>query len=574
MYLDAFTISALVDEYMDSLVGGKIQDSLDIDSQSVALEVYASQRRQYLYLNADNNNPRLFASSEKMRRGTQKPSQVGLLLRRYVENGRITHISQPSWERIVHFHIDGEEGEIELIIEPMERRANLLVVKDGIILDCIRRVGPEDNRYRLSLPAHAYQPPPPMVGKSNPFEITAEDIVGFIDQTTDPKQKLFKTLSAHLLGFSPLLSKEIVFRACGDVDQRTHNSDPEAIIGAIRDVLTPIKRREWQAGIVVDEDEIVTAYSVYPITHLDGWQPIESINEALLTYYGAPVGEDAYNNAKRPVQAGIEEARAKLTAKLESLERSLKDDAEREIMRQSGELILAYQYTLEKGQTELVAQYDIDAPALTIKLDPTLSPLDNAQHYFNRYNKAKRALEDVPNLVEDVKNELDYLNQLEMDLEIATNWPEIDDVQQALQSAGYWQGRKAKRIGGGGLSAPLRVVTQDGFVIWIGRNSRQNEMVTFKKSNSEDLWLHARQVPGAHVIIKFDGRTITDELIEQAAGVAAYYSKRRTDGRVPVDVTRIKHVKKIKGAGQGMVTYRNERTLTVAPISEKDIPQA
>jgi predicted ribosome quality control (RQC) complex YloA/Tae2 family protein len=358
------------------------------------------------------------------------------------------------------------------------------------------------------------------------------------------------------------------------VDQRTHDSDPESVINAIQDVLTPMKQREWQAGIIVDEDEIVIGYSVYPITHLDGWQPIESINEALLTYYGAPVGEDAYNNAKKPVKAGIAEARAKLTAKLESLERSLKDDAEREVMRQSGELILAYQYTLEKGQTELVAEYDMDSPPLTIKLDPTLSPLDNAQRYFNQYNKAKRALEDVPTLIEDTQNELDYLDQLEMDLEIAINWPEIDDVQQALQSAGYWQGRKAKRIGGGGLSAPLRIVTQDGFVIWVGRNSRQNENVTFKKSSPEDLWLHARQVPGAHVIIKFDGRQITDELIEQAAGVAAYYSKRRNDGRVPVDVTRIKYVKKIKGAAQGMVTYRNERTLNVTPISEKDIPQA
>lgn len=574
MYLDAFTISALVDEYMDTLVGGKVQNSLDIDPQSVALEIYASQRRQYLYISADNNNPRLFTSPEKMRRGTQKPSQVGLLLRRYVENGRITHISQPAWERVVHFHIEGAEGEVELIIEPMERRANLLVVKEGIILDCVRRVGPEDNRFRLSLPAHAYQPPPPMVGKRNPFDITVEDISGFIEQTTDPKQKLVKTLSAHLLGFSPLLSKEIVFRAHGNIDQRTHDSDPEAIISAIEAVITPMKQREWQAGIIIDEDNIVMGYSVYPITHQDGWQPLDSINEALLTYYGAPVGEDAYNNAKKPVQAGIEEARAKMTAKLESLERSLKDDDEREVMRQSGELILAYQYTLEKGQTELVAEYEMDAPPLTIKLDPTLSPLDNAQRYFNQYNKAKRALEDVPALIEETQNELDYLNQLEMDLEIATNWPEIDDVQQALQAAGYWQGRKAKRIGGGGLSAPLRIVTQDGFVIWVGRNSRQNEIVTFKKSSPEDLWLHARQVPGAHVIIKFDGRTITDELIEQAAGIAAYYSKRRSDGRVPVDVTRIKYVKKIKGAAQGMVTYRNERTITIMPINEQEISQA
>ncbi len=570
MYLDAFTLSALVDEYMDMMVGGKVQDSLDVDSDSIGLEIYASHRRNYLYISADNNYPRLFITPEKLRRGTQKPSQVGLLLRRYVEGGRITHISQPAWERVVHFHIDGPEGEVELIVEPMERRANLLVVQDGIILDCIRRVGPEDNRYRLSLPAHAYQAPPPMTGRRNPFDVTVQDLYGFFDQTQDAKQKTFQVLTGHLLGFSPLLAREVVFRASGDIKESAKQADAEALYDALHTMMQPLKRREWQPGIV-QNDEGVSAYSVYPVTHLDGWQAVESINAALLAYYGAPVGEDAYNNAKKPVSAGIAEARARLRGKLDSLERSLKDDAERELMRQSGELILAYQYMLEKGQNELIAQYDADAPPLTIPLDPTLSPLDNAQRYFNKYNKAKRALEDVPTLVEETRNELEYLEQLEMDLELATNWPEIDDVQQALQAGGYWQGKKAKRIGGGGLSGPLRVVTPDGFVLWVGRNSRQNEMVTFKKSNAEDLWLHARQVPGAHVIIKFDGRQIPEDLIQQAAGIAAYYSKRRADGKVPVDVTRIKFVKKIKGAAQGMVTYRNERTLTVTPLNEANL---
>lgn len=573
MYLDAFTLSALVDEYMDTLVGGKIQNTLDVDANGVGMEIYANRQRRYLYLSADNNRPHLLVTPEKLRRGMPKLSPVALVLRSYAEGGRIVHISQPAWERVVHFHIEGEKGEIEIIIEPMERRANVLVVQGGKIIDCMRRVGPDDNRYRLSLPAHDYQPPPPMIGRRNPFDVTADDIRGFMMVSEDPKRKMFQALSGNLLGFSPLIAREIVFRACGDTSQRLHDADPDALYDALREVTADLRRREWRPGVVGDDESGVSAYSVYPIQHLDGWQAVESINGALLAYYGAPAGADAYDNAKKPVQAAIKTARGKLQAKRDSLASALKDDSEREQLRQSGELLLAYQYTLEKGQTELVAQYDMDAPPLHIQIDPTLSPLDNAQRYFNRYNKAKRALEDVPALIEETDMALAHLDQLEMDLEVAANWPEIDDVQQALQAGGYWQGRKAQRIGGG-QSAPIRVVSRDGFVIWVGRNSRQNEIVTFKKSNAEDLWLHARQVPGAHVIIKFDGRPIPEDLIEQAAGIAAYYSKRRADGRVPVDVTRIKYVKKIKGAAQGMVTYRNERTLNVAPISEDDIERA
>jgi predicted ribosome quality control (RQC) complex YloA/Tae2 family protein len=245
------------------------------------------------------------------------------------------------------------------------------------------------------------------------------------------------------------------------------------------------------------------------------------------------------------------------------------DEQDRSILRQSGELILAYQYALQPGQTELKAQYDMDAPELVIKLDPQLSALDNAQAYFGRYDKAKKALDDVPRLISETRNELDYLAQLTTDLEFASSWPEIDEVRQILQAGGHWRGAAAKKIAGSGQSAPLKVVTQDGFVIWVGRNSRQNELVTFGKGGGQDLWLHARGVPGAHVVVKFDGRAIPQEVIEQAASLAAYYSGRRNDGKVEVDVTRCLYVKKIKGAAQGMVTYKNEETLSVVPHDEK-----
>ena len=568
MYLDVFTISALVDEFMDRLAGGRIQDAIDVDNTGLGLEIYANRQRHYLYMSADQMTPRVHLVEDKLRRGRQRPTQLGLLFRRYVEGGRVLHISQPEWERILSIEVEGPEGEVEIVIEPMERRSNILLLQEGVILDCMRRVGPEDNRYRLSLPAHEYVPPPPQTGKRNPFEITVDDMVGFFQQTTDKKRKTFQVLTGHLLGMSPLLAREIVFRSEGDIKQKALDADPDGLFEVMQSILEPLQNREWQPGIA-GTDGLVEAYSVYPIEYLDGWQAVSSISEGMARYYGAPVGEDAYKAAKTPVLEAINEGKAKMEAKLASLQRSMTDDSERDVMRQSGELILAYQYSLQPGQAELRAQYDADGPELVIMLDTNLTPLENSERYFNRYNKSKRALDDVPRLIQETETELAYLEQLAVDLEEARNWPEIDDVQQALQSRGYWEGKKAKRIGGAGQSAPIRVVTPDAYVMWVGRNSRQNEMVTFKKANAEDLWLHARDIPGAHVIIKNDGRRIPEDVIKQAASIAAHYSAGRDDGKVPVDVTRIKYVKKIKGAGQGMVTYRNEKTRMAEPHDEK-----
>lgn len=566
MYLDVLTISALVDEFMDVLVGGRVQDSLSVDEYGIGLEVYASHQRRYLYLSADPQTPRVQIVPEKLRRGLAQPSQLGLLFRRYVEGGQITHVSQPEWERILHIDVRGPEGDVTIIAEPMERRSNLLLVQNGIIMDCIRRVGADENRYRVSLPGQPYVPPPPQTGKLNPFTLTPESMVGLFEQNDDPKRKTHQVLTSRLLGISPLLAKEIVYRAAGTTEQKAKDADPQHTLIALKAVTAPLQRRDWQPG-VAENERGVEAYSVYPLESIEGWRRIESVSEAMTLYYSAPVGEDAYNAAKVPVRDAIQDAVGKLSGRLASLQKSMTDEHERESLRQSGELILAYQYGLQAGQKELRAQYELDAPELVIALDPALTPLENAQKYFDKYNRAKRALDDVPGLIRQTENELQYMKQLETDLDLATNWPEIDEVQQTLQAKGYWRGKVTKRIAGGGKSAPLRIVTKDGFVIWVGRNSRQNEIVTFEKGSPTDIWLHARGVPGAHVIVKSDGRAVPDSVIEQAAGLAAYYSASRGESRAPVDVTERRHVRKIKGAAVGMVTYRNETTRMVSPES-------
>jgi predicted ribosome quality control (RQC) complex YloA/Tae2 family protein len=569
MYLDAFTLAALADELLDTIVGGRVQDVLDVDETGIGLEIYGQHQRRYLYLSADPKTPRIHLVDDKLRRGLPKPTNVGLLLRRYLEGGTIAHVSQPVWERILYIDCDGPEGAVSVIIEPMERRSNLLLVQNQIVLDCMRRVKADENRVRVSLPGQSYAPPPPQTGKIDPAQVTMQALAAALAEEADPKRKAQQTLTARLLGFSPLLAREVVFRASGDSDQRTQVADPAALYEALQGVMQPLMQRHWQPG-VAEADAGVAAFSVYPLTHIAGWHPVEGISSALARYYGAPVGADAYNAGKAPVREAIHDADARLSAKLASLQRSMTDDAEREVLRQSGELILAYQYSLTPGQTELRAAYEADRPELVIALNPEMTALENAQRYFERYNKAKRALDDVPDLIAGTQAELGYLRQLVVDLDLAASWPDIDEVQQALQAKGLWKGA-SKRVPGAQKSAPLRLVTRDGWVIWVGRNSRQNDQVTFDKGSANDLWLHARDVPGAHVIIKTDGRQPPETVTGLAASLAAYYSARRSESKVLVDVTLRLHVRKIKGAAAGMVTYRNEQTVLAAPRSAEDI---
>lgn len=565
MNFDAVTIMALADELRAVLVGGRVQDTLEPDEESIGLEIYANHQRHYLLLSAHQQFARVHLSDDKLRRGVEAPSPLGLLLRRYVEGAWISAVRQPPWERVLIFDLDGPQGVFSLIAEPMERRANVLLVRDdGVIVECIRRVGPQENRVRVSLPGKPYQPPPPQRLKRDPLALTQTLLGDMLDN--EPGERAREILTRRVLGVSPLLGKELVFRATGGINTKAADTSARALLAAIGELFGAFRAGAWQPGTAQDEGAVI-AYAAYPLTHLPGWTPASSMSEAVACFYGPLVGEDAYAAARRPVAEAIAEARARVARKLESLRGSLQDDAAFEHLRQSGELLLAYQYTLAPGARELRAAYDVDGPELVIALDPALTPLENARRYFEKYEKAKRARRGVPELVAAAEQELAYLDQLAIDLDMARNWPDIGEVQEALQRSGYWRG---PRTAGprGAASAPLKVTTESGAVIWVGRNARQNDMVTFDRGGPGDLWLHARGVPGAHVIIKAGAGDVPDAVIRRAAEIAAYYSAARGEARALVDVTRRKYVRKIKGGKPGMVTYRNEQPIEVTPRPE------
>jgi predicted ribosome quality control (RQC) complex YloA/Tae2 family protein len=562
MYFDALTMAAVADELRAQILGGRVQKVLLPNDLSIGMEIYAHRERRYFLASAHPEHARLHLTAEKLRRGTGKTTPLLLLLRKYVRGGRIAAIEQPPFERVLHIGVQHPEGNTTLIVEVMGRYSNIvLVAEEGLILECVKRVGPEMSRYRTVLPRHFYVPPPPQP-KLDPTDVTELRLRDILADAS-PEPLIWRALVGGIGGVSPLVAREVVYRAMGEaeaaVSQMTKISP---LLETFQEMLMPVWEHRWQPSIV-KRDERVVAFAPYPLTQYGDWEEVESISQAVEAYYGQMVGEGAYATAKRGVRDAILRARDRVRRKQEALERSRVSQAQVEELRLKGEMILAYAHRIEPGQQELTAPIGPNEPPLLIVLDPRLSPVENAQRYFGRYKKARSAAEEIPALLQRAGLEMRYLDQLETDLDLAANRPEIQEVEASLAEAGYIREKRRKQKVG--RSQPLTVNSQDGLIILVGKNSRQNEEVTFRRAAPGDLWLHVRGAPGAHVIVKTGGREVPEATLRQAAQLAAYYSQARGSIRVAVDYTERRYVRSIKGAAPGLVSYTQEKTIRIAP---------
>jgi predicted ribosome quality control (RQC) complex YloA/Tae2 family protein len=565
MYFDSLTTAAVADELREKTVGGRVQRIVQVDPLTLGLEIFGSGVRHQLLASADPQYPRLYLVSYRLRRGVESVTPLLQLARRYLRGARLTRVEHPPFERLLSLAFSGPEGEVTLQLELIERRANLILMRGNQILDAAQRVGPDMNRYRTVLPGQLYTPPPAQP-KLDPTDVT-ELALRQLLAAAEPSQLIWRALVAGVAGISPLFAREVAFRATGDVKTPTHACDRVApLLDALLDALIPYWEHDWQPSVSLGPGGRVTAFAPYPLTHLGQPEPVDSTSLALERYHQSIFGTTPYQAAKAPLLEAIERALQRTGRRRDALLRQAPDRSTLEDLRKKGELILAYSSSISPDQTELQAQYDIDGPPLVVALDPKLSPVANAQAYFREYEKGKRAAADVPGRLATADLEIAYLNQLAADLELAENWPEIDEVGEALSAAGFLTGPPPARPRGR-AAGPLRVISEDGMTILIGRNSRQNEEVTFRRASPDDLWLHARGVPGGHVLIKSGGRPVAERTLRQAARLAAWYSAGRSEGDVPVDVVSRKQVRRVAGgkARPGMVTYRGEETLRVEP---------
>jgi predicted ribosome quality control (RQC) complex YloA/Tae2 family protein len=565
MYFDALTMACVADELRDAILGGRVQRILLPDNRSVGLEIYARRQRHYLLASAHAEMGRLHLVSEKLRRGMDKETGLLLLLRKYARGAVVAAIEQPPFERILHLEFDHPQwGCSELIVEVMGRHSNIILVDASKrMLDTVKQVGPQMSPTRPILPGQPYTPPPPQA-KLPPSELTEYRLRQILDKQ-EPETQVWQALVRGLRGTSPLLAREIAFRTLGHSQATiTQVQQVAPLLKTIHELLAPLDDGCWHPTVVL-EGELPVVYAPYPVTHRGTPQAMPSMSRAIEVYTTAVASVDPYAAAKCPVQEAIAAARARQERRCQALEDSMRQAAEADRWRQWGEWILAYSHAIAPGQKELVAETGNDE-SLCIALDPEKSAADNAQAYFARYRKAQRAAKGGPARLKETNLALRDLEQLETDLKLANNRPEIDAVRATLIEAGHLKAKRSKTPKAA-PSKPLSLVSPDGLTILVGRNSRQNDVLTFRQAKGDDWWFHAQGVPGAHVIVRATGQTLPPDTLQQAAALAAYFSLLRGEAQVTVDYTRRRHVRRIPGAAPGLVTYTQEQTIRVAPCS-------
>jgi predicted ribosome quality control (RQC) complex YloA/Tae2 family protein len=574
MQIDFLTLACFRD-HLDTLLGARVQAVVLPDDLSVGLELYAG-RRVYLLASAQPQAPRVLLVPDKPRRGVEAETPLLLLLRKWVRWSRLVDVTQPPWERVLMLHFEGRGGACRLVIELVGRYSNVILVgPGGDILEAVKHVGPRMTRYRTTLPSHPYQLPPPPPGRHTPTELTVADWTGLLARA-DVEERLDSWLVAGLVGVSPPLGREIAVRATGDPAATVGAATPRALGQAVGELFAPLENGWWAPHVALDEEGAVIAFTPYEPRQFERREAVPDISQAMWRYYEGRGMADPYAAARESVQAVIDETAARLERRLARVEGQAMDAEAVQGLRVAGELLLTYQDRAAPGAAEATLP-DYEGQPRAIALDPELTPVENAQAYFRRYDKARRAAERVPALVRGLKTQRAYLEQLDADLALAESRPEIDAVREALAEAGWAsRGRRARRFKSSSasqLSGPRRFEVQ-GFPIFVGRNARQNEQVTFGRAGPEDLWLHVRGLAGAHVVVKRGRQPLPDEVLQRAAELAAYYSRARdSETQVPVDVTERRFVRRVRGAYPGLVKYRDERTLWVR-MEDIEIPDA
>jgi len=579
MTFDALTLTALRQELTGLLIGGRVQRVVRVSELAIGLEVYAGERYQLL-LSAEADAPQVRLVDFKLRRGEEKPSPLSLLLKKHVDGARLMAISQPELERVLRLCFEGEHGEVHLICELMGNLSNLILVDgQGRIMEAAKRVPASLNRYREVLPRRAYVPPPPQ-SKLHPLAASPSDLFAALQTSEEP---MARRLAQAVAGVSPLLAREALYRATGGEPLPLTLPLCEQLLAQLGALWGLAESGEWHptVGCTIEEGGLVPrAFAPYLLMHWPEREYQPTVSAAAARVLDAETVDDGmtgsapldgYERARARLDQMIAQQLARRERRLASLQEGLVTPDELEALRLEASAILAAAWRIEAGQSKVeVTRSEVTGEmgeqgeqVWSIPLDPDLLPAENAERRFAEYRKRQAALAQVPGLIAEVELELAQLRQFQTDVALAADRGQLDEVEAALQAEGYLR-RRPKRVAAAS-SEPLVVLAPDGTQILVGRNSRQNAEVTFHRAAPDDLWLHAHVVPGSHVIIRCGQRPVSPETLEIAARLAARYSAARGEAMVQVDYTERKYVRPIAGAGPGLVTFRNERTITVPP---------
>ena len=559
MPLDAICLSALAQELRPCLEGAKIDKVQQPERDMLLLSLRSAQGNARLLIAAGTGNARLHLTQASFENPAEPP-MFCMLLRKHLIGARITALTQPEQERMLILELDcrdelGDAARKLLVVEMIGRSSNVILVgPDGRIIDCMRRVDFAGDELRRLLPGMLYRLPPRQ-DKAAFFNTAPEErraMAAAADRTVPAE----KWLLAHFAGLSPLICRELSFRCGGDYE----------LLPLQMDALEETVRAGDFAPTLLLQDGRPLDFSFMPIRQYGEAAQAErreSFSELLDAFYTRRDKAEQQRRRSHELSRTVKTARDRLARKLAGQREELQRTGDREQIRRQAELVTANLYRLKKGMRSLACEdyYTEGSPEITIPLDPLKSPQQNAAALYKEYNKLKAAEQHLTVLVAEGERQLDYLESVLDELQRAESEKDLADLRRELGETGIIRRQKGSRPERGRAQAPLRFVSDDGFEILVGRSNVQNDELTTKLARRTDYWLHTQKVHGSHVIVRCDGTAPPDSTLEQAASLAVYYSQGRGGGKIPVDYTMIRFVRKPSGALPGKVIYTDYRTL-------------
>ena len=576
MPLDALCLSGVVAELKPILTGAKIDKVHQPGRDEIILALRLGRGNGRLLLSASPNHPRL-QMTELSRENPDAPPMFCMLLRKHLMGGRILSVEQPHLERIVELRLEvldelGDRKERRLILEAMGRRANLVLVDDqGRIVDCLRRVDGDMSAQRQLLPGLFYRLPPAM-DKADPTALDEEGWLRQVEQAPG-ESRVDHWLLDTFGGWSPLVCREIAFRAGGRVDitfdelgaqGRVRVAEAaEALLNSVKEnnftptVISIEKRSKDFTFFPAEQYEEAGACAAYP-----------TFSALMDRFYEQRENQERIRQKGQDLIRSVTNARDRTARKIANQQRELDATQDRERLRQFGDIITSNLHTMERGMATLRALdfYDPEGAEVDIKLDPLLTPQQNAAKYYKEYNKAKTAEEMLTIQLEKGRRELDYLNSVLENITLAEGERDLQEIRQELADTGYLRRQikgkdKSRRLS----PKPMEFRSTAGLRISVGKNNVQNDLLTCKQAFKSDIWFHTQKIHGSHVILWTGGAQPDLQSLNEAACLAAWFSQGRESGKVPVDYTPVKYVKKPAGARPGMVVYTTYETAWVTP---------
>ena len=575
MPIDAVFLESLRCELQVQLLACRVDKVQQPERDTILLSMRGPNGGGKLLLTASPNHPRIQLTSLSFENPAQPP-MFCMLLRKHLTGGRLVSISQPPLERLVELTFDcidemGTPCQKKLILEIMGRNSNLILTgADGRILDCLRRVDFEMSEQRQVLPGLYYHLPPTQ-GKRSPWDASEEELRALLCA-----QKTQKMADSFLLetfgGLSPLLCRELAYAVFGQVDldlsQLTdaQREDAAGKLFAALDRLHTGKR----TPVILVRDERPWDFTCVPIRQYEDLitqEPQPSFSALLDTFYAKRDSLERMRQKTQALRKTLTNLHNRTARKLANQQKELEATFDREHLRRLGDIVTANLHVISRGQARLTAVdfYDPEMKEIDIPLNPAISPQQNAAKFYKDYQKAKTAEKVLTEQIAKGEAELSYLASVLDELSRVESERDMQDIRQELTEGGYLRETGQKKKMKLPASKPMVFRSSDGFEILVGRNNRQNDLLTCKLAQKQDIWLHTQKIHGSHVIIACAPETPPDRTVTEAMQLAAYFSQAREGQNVPVDYTRVKNVKKPAGAKPGMVIYDHYSTAVVTP---------